>query len=143
MADTLRVHVRMTVSDLAKSREFYGALPGRRAREGQARLCEVPAALRAPEPRPRLGRPAEGRGPVDHLGIQVESREIVVRELARVKAAGLAVRAEFGVECCHANQDKFWDRDGVEREVYVLNRDLEEAPRGLRLMRGMSGCAPA
>ena len=58
----------------------------------------------------------------------------VVAELARVKAAGLAVREEMGVDCCHANQDKFWvqDPDGVEWEVYHLNYDLEgevTAPR--------------
>ncbi|MGH7277007.1 MAG: hypothetical protein ACREIY_08275 [Candidatus Rokuibacteriota bacterium] len=52
------------------------------------------------------------------MGIQVESREIVVRELARVKATG--------------------DPDGVEWEVYVLNRDLEETPRGLPLAKGAS-----
>jgi len=34
----------------------------------------------------------------------------------------------MAVNCCHANQDKFWvrDPDGVEWEVYVLNHDLEE-----------------
>jgi hypothetical protein len=48
-------------------------------------------------------------------------------QLARVKAAGLAVTEEMGVNCCHANQDKFWvkDPDGVEWEVYHLNYDLE------------------
>jgi hypothetical protein len=47
----------------------------------------------------------------------------------RVKAAGLPVREEFSVDCCHANQDKFWvqDPDGVDWEVYVLNHDLEDA----------------
>src|SRR5262249_29553269 len=62
-------------------------------------------------------RPSEGRGHVDHMGIQVESQAIVVREMERVKAAGLPVREEFSVNCCHANQDKFWvqDLDGVER----------------------------
>ena len=47
--------------------------------------------------------------------------------LARVKAAGLPVREEMGVDCCLANQDKFWvkDPDGVEWEVYHLNHDLE------------------
>ena len=86
------------------------------------------------------GRLAEGRGHVGHMGIQVESWEIVVRELARVTAAGLAVREEFGVDCCHANQDEFWvrDPDGVEWEVYVLNRDLEETPLGLPLAKGAS-----
>jgi len=34
----------------------------------------------------------------------------------------------MGVNCCHANQDKFWvrDPDGVEWEVYHLNYDLED-----------------
>jgi hypothetical protein len=68
------------------------------------------------------------------MGVQVETRDVVVRELERVKAAGLSVREEFSVDCCHANQDKFWvsDPDGVEWEVYVLNHDIEE---------GAAGCA--
>ena len=55
------------------------------------------------------------------------SPDIVVAQLARVKAAGLPVREEMDVNCCHANQDKFWvqDPDGVEWEVYHLNYDLE------------------
>src|SRR5207302_699282 len=71
-------------------------------------------------------------GVIDHVGIQVESPAIVVEQLARVRSAGLAVREEMGVNCCHANQDKFWvqDPDGVEWEVYYLNYDLQdEAPR--------------
>jgi len=37
------------------------------------------------------------------------------------------VREEMGVNCCHANQDKFWvqDPDGVEWEVYHLNYDID------------------
>ena len=90
------------------------------------------------------GRPTGGAGGhVDHMGLQVESREIVVRELDRVKAAGLPVREEFAVDCCHANQDKFWvsDPDGVEWEVYVLNYDLED--RRLPLATSGGCCAPA
>jgi len=51
----------------------------------------------------------------------------VMAQLARVKGAGLPVTEEMGVNCCHANQDKFWvkDPDGVEWEVYHLNYDLE------------------
>jgi hypothetical protein len=69
-----------------------------------------------------------GAGPVDHLGVQVESTTEVVAQLARIKAAGLPVLEEMGVDCCHANQDKFWvkDPDGVEWEVYHLNYDLED-----------------
>jgi hypothetical protein len=81
-----------------------------------------------------------------------------MRELARVKAAGLVVREEMAVNCCHANQDKFWvqDPDGVEWEVYVLNHDLDDeraacntgathlsAPKGLRVVSAGGCCAPA
>ena len=66
-----------------------------------------------------------------------------------MKAAGLAVREEMGVNCCHANQDKFWvqDPDGVEWEVYHLNYDLEdEVPKpvtGLKVVEGAACCAPS
>ena len=68
-----------------------------------------------------------GAGTVDHVGVQVDSVETVMAQLARVKDAGLPVVEEMGVNCCHANQDKFWvkDPDGVEWEVYHLNYDLE------------------
>jgi hypothetical protein len=74
--------------------------------------------------------PAEGRGHVDHMGVQVESADIVMRELARVKAAGLPVREEIGVDCCHANQDKFWveDPDGVDWES-MSSTTISRRPR--------------
>ena len=99
------------------------------------------------------GRPA-GEGVVDHVGVQVDSPETVTAHLARVKAAGLPVREEMSVNCCHANQDKFWvrDPDGLEWEVYHLNYDLEDEASvtpgratlatGLTLAKGGSCCAP-
>ncbi|HWN91374.1 MAG TPA: glyoxalase/bleomycin resistance/dioxygenase family protein, partial [Verrucomicrobiae bacterium] len=63
----------------------------------------------------------------------------------------LPVTEEMGVNCCHANQDKFWvtDPDGVEWEVYHLNYDLEDetqapvakAPKGLQLAKNTSCCS--
>ena len=93
---------------------------------------------------------------MNHVGVQVESTSTtVMAQLARVKAAGLPVREEMGVNCCHANQDKFWvqDPDGVEWEVYHLNYDLEdeadvaprraERPRASRWPRASACCAPS
>ena len=79
---------------------------------------------------------------VRHLGIQVDSVEAVRSALARVKAAGLSVREEMGVECCYANQDKFWvrDPDGVEWEVYHLNFDVEDLTEAAPA--AVSCCAP-
>jgi hypothetical protein len=44
------------------------------------------------------------------------------------------------VNCCHANQDKFWveDPDGVEWEVYVLNHDIEESAGAMPLKGGLT-----
>jgi hypothetical protein len=85
------------------------------------------------------------------VGVQVDTPAAVVAQLARVKAAGLPVREEMGVNCCHANQDKFWvqDPDGVEWEVYHLNYDLEDevtsaaapAAKGLQLAKSNLCCS--
>jgi lactoylglutathione lyase len=152
---TAKVHVHLHVSDLEKSRAFY------RAFLGCAPVKEKPGYVKfLPEWGPvnlalsQGGGP--GAGPVDHLGVQVASTAEVMAQLARVKAAGLPVREEMGVDCCHANQDKFWvqDPDGVEWEVYHLNYDLgsdtavraDRAPAatGLPVVRaGGACCAPS
>ncbi len=85
------------------------------------------------------------------MGIQVDAPETVMVQLQRVKAAGVAVREEMGVNCCRANQDKFWVQDpgGVEWEVYHLNYDLEgeatvsaSRPNGLPVVEETGCCAP-
>jgi catechol 2,3-dioxygenase-like lactoylglutathione lyase family enzyme len=122
-----KVHLHMRVAALDKSRDFYERFLGEgpvKERPGYLKFLPgwVPVNLALSE-----GRPG-GEGAVDHVGVQVDSSETVTIHLARVRAAGLAVREEVGVNCCHANQDKFWvqDPDGVEWEVYHLNYDLEE-----------------
>ena len=140
MTDAPKVHVHMAVSNLEKSRAFYekffGVAPVK-VKPGYVKFLPGfgPLNLALSE-----AKPTSQGGHVDHMGIQVPSREIVVREMERVKAAGLPVREEFSVDCCHANQDKFWvqDPDGVDWEVYVLNHDLEDA-----VADAGSCCAPA
>jgi catechol 2,3-dioxygenase-like lactoylglutathione lyase family enzyme len=124
-----KVHVHMQVSDFEKSKEFYarffGALPVK-DKPGYAKFLPEMGPLNLALSQGATGRPT---GPVNHMGLQVDSPQAVGRELARVKASGLAVEEEMGVDCCHANQDKFWvvDPDGVRWEVYFLNHDIEEA----------------
>ena len=154
--DAPKVHVHMKVSSLEKSRAFYEKFLG------TAPVKVKPGYLKFLAPFGPLNlalseaAPIDGRGHVDHMGLQVESAEVVRRELARVKSSGLPVREEVGVNCCHANQDKFWveDPDGVEWEVYVLNHDIEDdtaarataqpmkSPLGV-VKAATSCCAPA
>jgi lactoylglutathione lyase len=126
---TTRVHVHLHVSDLAKSREFYERFLGStpvKVKPGYVKFLPDWAPVNL-----ALSQGGHvGSGAVDHLGVTLESTEMVLAQLARVQAAGLAVREEMAVNCCHANQDKFWvqDPDGVDWEVYHLNYDLEDQP---------------
>jgi lactoylglutathione lyase len=121
-----KVHLHMHVSDLTKSREFYEKFFGGgpvKVKPGYLKFLPAWAPVNLAL---STGGPT-GAGTIDHVGVQVDSVETVMAQLARVKGAGLAVVEEMGVDCCHANQDKFWvkDPDGVEWEVYHLNYDLE------------------
>ena len=121
-----KVHLHMRVSDLAKSREFYERFLGAGPVKVKPGYVKFLAAWAPVNLALSVGDHGGG-GVIDHVGVQVDSPETVVAQLARVKVAGLPVIEEMGVDCCHANQDKFWvkDPDGVEWEVYHLNYDLE------------------
>jgi catechol 2,3-dioxygenase-like lactoylglutathione lyase family enzyme len=148
---TPKVHIHLHVSDLAKSRAFYEAFLGTRPvkeKPGYAKFLPDFAPINLALSEGRDG----GGGTIDHLGVQVESTDVVLAQLARIKAAGVSTREEMAVNCCHANQDKFWvqDPDGVEWEVYHLNYDLEDegetravaaTPRGLPLAKTSSCCS--
>ena len=121
-----KIHLHMHVSDLARSRAFYEKFLGGdpvKVKPGYVKFLPdwAPVNLAL------SGGGAAAEGTVNHVGIQVDAVATVMAHLDRVKAAGLPVREEMGVDCCHANQDKFWvrDPDGVEWEVYHLNYDLE------------------
>ena len=121
------VHVHLHVADLARSRDFYERFLGvapTKLEADYAKFLPRFAPLNLALSRRAASVPAEPLA--GHLGLQLESTDAVRAELVRVRAAGLAVREEMGVDCCYANQDKFWvrDPDGVEWEVYVLKRDL-------------------
>jgi catechol 2,3-dioxygenase-like lactoylglutathione lyase family enzyme len=121
-----KVHLHMHVSDIAKSRAFYEKFLGGdpvKVKPGYVKFLPEWAPVNL-----ALSTGGHvGAGTIDHVGVQVDSVDAVMAQLSRIKAAGLPVMEEMGVNCCHANQDKFWvkDPDGVEWEVYHLNYDLE------------------
>lgn len=137
------VHVHLHVADLAASTAFYrrflGAEPVKE-KPGYAKF--LPAA--APLNLALSSGNATGQATISHLGLQLDTVEAVHEALSRAKASGLSVREEMGVECCYANQDKFWvrDPDGVEWEVYHLNFDVDEMESGAATADAAC-CAPA
>jgi catechol 2,3-dioxygenase-like lactoylglutathione lyase family enzyme len=128
MSDSTKIHVHLNATNLQKSKEFYTRLFGVGPVKEKPNYAKFLPELGPLNLAISQGAPSTGEGRAHHLGIQVDSREIVRRELERVQKLGIPVRVELNTTCCYANQDKFWvvDPDGVEWEIYHLNYDVAE-----------------
>ena len=119
-----RMQLALRVADLDASIEFYSHLfhttPAKR-RPGYANfaIADPPLKLVLLE-----GQPGEDTR-MDHLGIEVESTELVESATNRLADAGLATRVEDNSTCCYAVQDKVWvTGPGSEPwEVYTVTGD--------------------
>lgn len=132
---TSKVHIHLKVSDLPRSKTFYRKLWGHPVKEKPDYAKFLPSFA----PLNLAITPGSPAATASHFGIQMTSPEEVREQLTRIKAEGLPVREEMGVDCCYANQDKFWirDPDGTEWEIYSINHDLEgTSPKA-------AGCCPA
>ena len=122
-----KTHISLNVSDVTKSVAFYEAFFGvsaHKVRPGYANFdLETPALKLA------LNESGAGvGGPLNHLGIVVESTEAVAAARERLGAAGLISLDEGDTICCHARQDKVWakDPDGNAWEVYTILDDMQD-----------------
>ena len=131
---TARVHIHLKATDLTVSRDFYrkflGVEPVKDKPDHVKFLVPFAPLNLVISPAKKLS--AEGPTAVNHLGIELPSAAIVEEHLQRAKHAGLSVRQQLNVNCCYANQSKFWviDPDGVEWEVYHVNYNLIEKHGG-------------
>lgn len=120
----LKAHVALNVRDVARSIDFYRRMFGIepvKVRAGYAKFD-----LENPPLNFTLNEvPADSRGALSHMGIQVASTADVLAMRERWAAAGLATRDEMGTSCCYAVQDKTWvrDPDGNEWEAFVVLED--------------------
>ena len=119
-----RIQLALRVADLDGSIEFYSRLfdttPAKR-RPGYANFAieEPPLKLVL------LEGPAGEDTRMDHLGVEVESTDLVASATNRLADAGLATRVEDDTTCCYAVQDKVWvTGPGSEPwEVYTVKDD--------------------
>jgi lactoylglutathione lyase len=120
-----RVQLALNVDDLDQAITFYTKLfntePAKR-RPGYANfaIAEPPLKLVL------LENPGQG-GTVNHLGVEVESSEIVRAEIARLTGEGLLTDEEIGTTCCFATQDKVWvpGPAGEKWEIYTVLADSD------------------
>jgi catechol 2,3-dioxygenase-like lactoylglutathione lyase family enzyme len=120
-----RIQLALNVEDLAQAITFYSKLfhtePTKR-KPGYANfvIADPPVKLVL------LENPGHG-GTLNHLGVEVDSSEIVHAEIARLTEAEMFTEEEIGTTCCFATQDKVWvTGPGGERwEVYTVLADAE------------------
>jgi hypothetical protein len=119
-----RLQLALRVADLEAAIEFYSTLfdtaPAKR-RPGYANFAIAEPALKLVLLEGRTGEATR----MDHLGIEVETTELVDSATARLATAGLATRQEAGTTCCYAKQDKVWVTGPGEEpwEVYTVKAD--------------------
>jgi hypothetical protein len=103
-----RMHVHVAVNDLAQSIGFYAAL-----------FAAKPTVVKADyakwmldDPRVNFAISTRGREPgLDHLGIQVESKDELNEVYARLRQAGTDIIAQGQTTCCYAKSEKAWIDD--------------------------------
>lgn len=112
-----RLHIHITVEDLASNVTFYSALFG----VEPAVVKEDYVKWMLEDPRVNFAISARGApAGVDHLGIQADSPEEQAAVEARLREAGVSGEAQVGTTCCYARSDKYWTMDpqGVPWEAY-------------------------
>ena len=120
-----RVQLALNVDDLDAAVDFYSKLfetvPAK-VRPGYANFAVANPPLKLV----LFEQPGKG-GTINHLGVEVESTELVGAAQARLATEGMATAAEDGIACCYARQDKVWvdGPSGEPWEIYTVLDDVE------------------
>ncbi|MEK7916382.1 ArsI/CadI family heavy metal resistance metalloenzyme [Burkholderia contaminans] len=112
-----RLHIHLSVEDLAASIRFYSALFASQPTVEKADY----AKWMLDDPRVNFAISQRGAAPgLDHLGVQVENESELAEMHARLSGAALPVDEQSGTACCYARSDKYWtvDPQGVAWETY-------------------------
>lgn len=113
-----RLHVHVSVRDLAESVRFYSQLfaaePAVRKSDYAKWMLEDPRVNFAVSQR-------DGKPGVQHLGIQVEDRAELAEVYERLRHAEGPVIEEGETTCCYAHSEKSWieDPQGVQWETFL------------------------
>lgn len=119
-----RMHIHISVDDLAQSTAFYSRLFGAAPTVQKVDY----AKWLLDDPRVNFAISQRGEAPgLNHLGIQVDSDRELQELKAQLEAADLALLSETGTTCCYAKSDKHWVQDptGIAWETY---HTLDSAP---------------
>jgi len=117
-----QMHLHVSVPDLDAAIAFYSILFDARPSVTKPDY----AKWMLDDPRVNFAISARDRAPgVDHVGIQVDSREELAELAGRLKAAGTTTFDQEATTCCYAQSDKSWvtDSAGVRWETFFTHGD--------------------
>jgi catechol 2,3-dioxygenase-like lactoylglutathione lyase family enzyme len=113
-----RLHVHVSVEDLARSVRFYSTL-----------FAAEPAVVKTDyakwmleDPRVNFAISTQGGDTgLDHLGIQVETEDELHEVYGRLRQADRPVLTEGATTCCYARSEKSWisDPQGLAWETFL------------------------
>jgi catechol 2,3-dioxygenase-like lactoylglutathione lyase family enzyme len=120
-----RLHLHVNVPDLAQSIQFYetlfGAKPSVVKGDYAKWMLEDPRVNFAISQRSRVAG-------LDHVGVQVESRDELDELTARLQTAGAQTLDQEAASCCYAKSDKSWVEDpaGLRWETFFTFGEITE-----------------
>ena len=134
-----RVQLALNVDDLDAAVDFYSKLfeaTPAKVRPGYANFAIDNPPLKLV----LFEQPGNG-GTINHLGVEVETPELVGAAQARLAGENLTTATEEGVACCYARQDKVWvdGPSGEPWEIYTVLADIEMPVGQLRTVDPESG----
>jgi catechol 2,3-dioxygenase-like lactoylglutathione lyase family enzyme len=113
-----RLHVHVSVDDLAKSIQFYSTLF---AAEPTVTKDDY-AKWMLEDPRVNFAISKRGgKAGIRHLGVQVEDRAELADVYSRLQRAEAPILEEGETTCCYAKSEKSWveDPQGVKWETFL------------------------
>ncbi|BAD63373.1 ArsI/CadI family heavy metal resistance metalloenzyme [Shouchella clausii] len=122
----VNVHIGLNVKNISESQTFYKRFLGVKP----VKVKDDYVKFLTQEPNLNLTLTQRNKvagNQINHLGIQVETKEDVLKHKERLEREGFFAREELNTTCCYAVQDKFWvtDPDGNEWEYFYTKQDSE------------------
>jgi predicted enzyme related to lactoylglutathione lyase len=140
-----RMHVHVSVEDIAKAIPFYSALFSAQP----SVVKEDYAKWMLDDPRVNFAISTRGREPgLDHLGIQVEDQAELQEVYGRLHDAGGAVIEQGATMCCYAKSEKSWidDPAGISWETFFTTGEStnygDSFDREARIAHQKACCVP-
>jgi catechol-2,3-dioxygenase len=139
-----RLHIHLSVDDLAKSMEFYNAMFGCKPTVEH----EDYAKWMLEDPRVNFAISTRGAKPgLDHLGIQVDEESELADLKQQLEATQATIETQEGASCCYAESNKHWvmDPQGIAWESFHTLNEIPTFNRSTAESEGENpfACRPA